>query len=356
MDHSYTDSVSAQIAAQHQRYAFPAPAATASAQATPRVIHRHFTVSDEATALQALAWRDYVSRSVDVPLSRTQVANGFRARIDTYVLDKLAYLDTRTDPLVQIRSAAKISGDNNRDFVFHVAVDGIIETLTGPHSERKSLQFAPGILALDMGQPLRMERPAYSRVLAFFIPRAMVEERVPDAAAIHGNVIAYTSPLTRLLRDHVVTLSKALPHMNDVDAERAVRAGAELAIAAFAKQTRLSGGARAAARAALLDQIKRHIDANLHSDTLTPESVLGEFNVPRPTLYRMFEPDGGLNAYIRNCRLREAASELVRFPQTSIMEIAFGLGFNSHSDFTRSFRRIYGMSPGDYRYESLSVI
>ncbi|WP_409518718.1 hypothetical protein [Paraburkholderia sp. LEh10] len=35
----------------------------------------------------------------------------------------------------------------------------------------------------------------------------------------------------------------------------------------------------------------------------------------------------------------------MRFPQLQVMEIAYGLGLKSASDFTRAFRRAFDMSP-----------
>jgi AraC-like DNA-binding protein len=355
MAKTYSQAVEQLIAASHQRYVYPTEAVAQGAPA-PRVIHQHFTVANEAVALQLPAWRDYVGRTLDVPISRAQLATGFRGEIDTYVLKDMAFLDTRTDPVAQARTAARISTDNVRDFVFHVAVDGIVETVTGTHQPRKSAQFVPGVLALDMSQQMRMNRPTSARVLAFFLPRAMVESAIPDPESIHGQVLTYTSPWTRLLREQLITLCQSLPAMNVADAEHALRTCAHLLIAGFEKQARLSGGARAATRAAVLDQVKRYVQANLHQEKLSPEGILQLFQLPRPTLYRMFEPEGGLAAYIRNCRLREAADDLVRFPHVSVAEIAYGLDFGSHSDFTRAFRRAYGMAPQDFRALGLELL
>ncbi len=355
MTKSYSPAVDQLIAARHQRYVYPTEAVTEAALAS-RVIHRHFTVANEAVELQLPAWRDYVGRTLDVPISRTQLATGFRGEIDTYVLKDMVFLDTRTDPVAQARTAARISTDNVRDFVFHVAVDGIVETVTGTHQPRKSAQFVPGVLALDMNQQMRMSRPSSARVLAFFLPRAMVESAIPDAESIHGQVLTYTSPLTHLLRGHLLTLGQCLSSMSAADAEHALRTCANLLIAAFGKQARLSEGARAATRAAMLDQVKRYVQANLHHEKLSPDGILQTFQLPRPTLYRMFEPEGGLGAYIRNCRLREAADDLIRFPHGSVAEIAYGLDFNSHSDFTRAFHRAYGMSPQEFRGLELDLL
>lgn len=336
----YTEAVRRVLAQPHLR---DLPPTGASAP----VLRQHFTVGGEATRLQMLAWSDYVGRILDVPVSRAQVANGFHGELDTYVFKDLRFLDSRTDPVAQMRTAARISTDNVSDYVFHIVLDGIAETEAGPR--RKSTQFIPGVLALDMCQPMLMQRPTKSRVMAFFLPRAMVDAAIPHAESLHGNVVTYNTPLTLLLREQLLTIASDLPSMSDEEAQSAVSTGAQLVLAAFGKMHHLSHTARAAARAAMLGRIKRYIRANLHARELAPEHILRGFPLARPTLYRMFEAEGGLHAYIRNCRLREAADRLVGIKTMSVTQIADGLGFNCPSDFTRAFRRAYGVAPQEFR-------
>ena len=103
----------------------------------------------------------------------------------------------------------------------------------------------------------------------------------------------------------------------------------------------------------MVSEVKHYIRANLHQAELSPESLIQALQLPRPTLYRMFHHEGGLGTYIRNLRLRAAADELVGFPHLAVMDIAYGLGFKSPSDFTRAFRRAYEISPQDFRVRAL---
>ena len=203
----------------------------------PSFTHHHFSVAQQPVTLQALAWSERVSGLLDTPMSRVQRQQSFAGEMDSYVFKDMIYLDCRTDPLAQSRTLAKISRDNVRDFVFHVAVEGIMETLTDTRRERKSTQFVPGILALDMGQTMRMLRPTYAHVLAFFLPRATVEAEIADADALHGQVLAYTSPLTRLLLAHLVALSRDLRSMPPAAAEEAIRVCVDLLLAPSASSS-----------------------------------------------------------------------------------------------------------------------
>jgi AraC family transcriptional regulator len=53
-------------------------------------------------------------------------------------------------------------------------------------------------------------------------------------------------------------------------------------------------------------------------------------------------------AYVERLRLERAAYQLAVY-ETPIVEIAVGLGFNSHETFIRAFRRKFRCAPGDYR-------
>ncbi|WP_266159267.1 helix-turn-helix domain-containing protein [Dyella silvatica] len=345
MANAYSEAVRQALSMRREGRAYPRP----NVDQPSSIIRQNFTVANETANLQMLAWSDYVGRILDVPVSRKQVAAGFRGELDTYVLKDMIYLDSRTDPVSQARTLARISNDSMRDYVFHIVVEGIAETVTGSFLQRKSAQFVPGILALDMNQAMRMERPTRARVLAFFLPRPIVEAAIPQAESIHGQVIAYTSPLTHLLREHLIALYRELPTMDEVDAENNLRICAQLILAAFGRQARLSDSARVAARAAMLGRVKHYIHANLHQEELSPDKILSAFPLARPTLYRMFEHEGGLSAYIRNCRLREAADELARSTRLTITQIASRWGFSYASDFTRAFRRAYGVAPQEFR-------
>lgn len=316
-------------------------------------VHEHFRTHASARGHQILAWRDRLSHFLDVPVSHAQIDNGFLGTIDSYRVHDLIFMDCRTDPVSQARTVANISVDNVRQYVFHAVVEGCIETRAGLYPQHTAMQTRPGILALDMNQPMLMQRPA-CRVMALFVPRTLVESILPDAESIHGRVIEYTSPLARMIPAWLTELALNLPTMTGDEAYDAIRTCALLIATAFGKQTRLHGNARNAARAAVFGMARQYIQANLCRSDLSPESVLKACQVSRPTLYRMFEHEGGLATYIRNRRLREAANELRAYPDKNVIEIAFDWGFNSASDFNHAFRRAYDMSPLDFRVLAVS--
>ena len=316
------------------------------------VTRSHFNVTGELPQRQLLAWRDRVGHVIDVVPSLTQVENPFNASIDRYDIGSRRFTDCLSDALLLERSVARISTDNHRDYVFHVFTRGGNKSIEGVSLPRSKEHSSASILVLDLNQPVRMQR-GVCRVLTLFVPRPIVDAAFPHAESIHGRVLENTSPLTRLLIEHVDALSEKLHHMSAIEASSAFDTSVQLLLGAYGKQTKLSGHARAAVLAAMFDKARRYVQTNLHRGTLTPETLIDALQLPRSTIYRLFEHEGGLGAYIRNCRLREAVDELVNFPNLPVAGIAYGLDFKSASDFTRAFRRTYGMTPQELRVTAL---
>ncbi|SAL50415.1 AraC family transcriptional regulator [Caballeronia udeis] len=326
----------------------------AEAAADNPIVRSSFSTYASELNQQMLAWRDRVGHIVDVLPSKEQIAGGFRGRIDRYSVGDFAFTDTVTDAMTLERSVARVSTDERRSYAFHIFAQGKIATEMGMQKKRSTADSTEGLIVFDLDQPFRVERSG-CHLLTMFIPRDVVEAAFPGADSIHGRVVEHGAPLTQLVVNHALALSRDLPKMGAAQAAHELDAGAQLLLAAFRKQASLTGDARAAVQAAVMSQVRRYVEANLNEPDLSPSSVVDALQLKRATIYRWFEHEGGLGAYIRNRRLRAAADELVRFPRLQILDIAFGLGFKSASDFTRAFRRAYGMSPQDTRARALEL-
>lgn len=300
----------------------------------------------QAAKGQILAWRERVGHIMDLEVTRESIRAPFQGGIDRYLVGDMSFTDCRCDGVTLQRSLARISTDSVRHHVIQVFVEGNAGGISGGQGNPQPAQG--GILLTDLGQPIQMRRNA-SRVLSFFVPRAMMDGIFMEAEAAHGRIVETNTPLSHLAVAHAMALNIDLPTMSPEAAADAMRTGVELLAAAFRRGAGLEGSTRAAARSALLARARRLIDANPGQAELSPATLLAKLGISRATLYRLFEPEGGVQAYIRRSRLCAAALDLVHYPQLPVNDIAYGLGFNSPSDFTRAFRRALGMSPSNLR-------
>ncbi len=94
-----------------------------------------------------------------------------------------------------------------------------------------------------------------------------------------------------------------------------------------------------------------YIERNLLDPGLSTEHIAGELSVSVRTIQRLFN-DNGLTPgrYILDRRI-VVAGELLRSGEgpSKITDLAFSLGFNDLSHFTRVFRKKFGQSPTEFR-------
>jgi AraC-like DNA-binding protein len=109
--------------------------------------------------------------------------------------------------------------------------------------------------------------------------------------------------------------------------------------------------ARPVIEATLLERIRAHIETILGSPGLSTDALCQAFGISRSALYRLFEPLGGVSAYIQARRLARAHADLARPTKAprKIYDIAYRWGFVSEAHFSRAFRRAFGVTPGDVR-------
>ena len=90
------------------------------------------------------------------------------------------------------------------------------------------------------------------------------------------------------------------------------------------------------------------IEANLESPELSAKTILDNHGVSRASLYRMFEPHGGVRNYITECRALRAVFDLAGAAgqRGQVRVIGEKWGFSNPVDFNRTIRRLFDSSPG----------
>lgn len=101
---------------------------------------------------------------------------------------------------------------------------------------------------------------------------------------------------------------------------------------------------------------RRFIEKNL-ADPLPLPLVAKQAGLSESHFCRVFKAATGLTLtdYINRRRIEWAKKELLK-PQARVSEIAFHIGYQSLSQFNRSFSRFTGNSPTNFRREELSKL
>ncbi|MEO0452292.1 MAG: AraC family transcriptional regulator [Pseudomonadota bacterium] len=104
---------------------------------------------------------------------------------------------------------------------------------------------------------------------------------------------------------------------------------------------------RAHARQALFRQVCLFIERNLERVELSTATLLDQFCLSRATLYRMFEPLGGVRNYLMYRRAMAALFDLAdaKAERGSVLRVCERWNFSSPANFNRSIQRLFGNSP-----------
>lgn len=95
----------------------------------------------------------------------------------------------------------------------------------------------------------------------------------------------------------------------------------------------------------VMDHVRNHLDADLSLETLARIAHFSPFH-----FHRVFKAQTGqtLTAFTQRARLERAAYLMKSSPERPLGSIALELGFSAQSDFTRVFRRHYGVAPSKW--------
>ncbi|MDE2597446.1 MAG: helix-turn-helix domain-containing protein [Sphingomonadales bacterium] len=186
-------------------------------------------------------------------------------------------------------------------------------------------------------------------LLVVEFPRAPLAERFPGIDDSLSRRICGASPGGRVFHDFLLSLWRQGDQSAlDPDWEQGV-SSVFYDLAAMA----IRGAGRPEARLAdnaLRTRVLRLIEARLCDPLLKTTTIAQECHASVRTVQNLFAAMGTTpSAYILERRLCRAADRLAAYPDASITEIAFELGFNDSAYFTRCFRQHFGMAPRDWR-------
>jgi TolB-like protein/AraC-like DNA-binding protein len=99
-----------------------------------------------------------------------------------------------------------------------------------------------------------------------------------------------------------------------------------------------------------LSKIEKLIAENLNNEKFGIEDLASDMNMSRTQIYRKVKKNTGksISKFICEYRLRKAM-ELLNEKEATASEIAYKVGFNSPSYFSKCFHNFYGYAPGEIR-------
>ncbi len=288
-------------------------------------------------------WRDSISVIFDMD-SKTKIAEElFHAEFSSTQLSSMLLNTTKSQGQNFNRSGRLIAQDNLDHCWIQMFVSGSSSVEFG--RQQKKMVQTGDIFLVDFSQPLKILSTDFEDI-NLIIPRQILQKYLINVEKYHGSILPRDSAFAKILSSHLLTLKSVIPTLSLNESSIIAEGLAHLVGLYFSQQAVPINND--VLQFSTQETIKRYISQNLKTFDLNPQYIAMNFRISRSYLYKIFP---NIASYIKQQRLRQAYRELSSLTNNQrISEIAFNLGFNSESDFSRSFQRFFQLTPSDVRY------
>lgn len=306
--------------------------------------------SDEGRA----RWTDVIEQTyceLDVLLPETRPR--FEADMAVRPFGDLNVGTIRADPHTLVRTPAMIASDSDDDYLLCVVTEGCAEV----HQSGRTTQLKAGSFAIvDCAIPFAQRSSTVVEQVTVRAPRELLAARLPGHSldALTARAVTGWSAAGGLVSRHLCAIAA-------LDAETSRRAEVSFSSSALdmivtalvEEQTAASGmnSKHAQDFARALQTIEQH----LHDSDFSLSDTAAELGMSLRYMQKLFHVRGTTpRAWLYQARLERARKYLLTTDMT-VERISKRVGFSDVAHFSRLFRHHAGISPGQYRRETLDV-
>jgi AraC-like DNA-binding protein len=287
-------------------------------------------------------WRESVTQAY-LPLEpETQSRADFQGRIDRNGGSRLKVSRVGSSRSIVARTAACIARRANGDFFANLLLSGSGIVRQG---DRTAVAQAGDVIVVDTNAAFTLDfTEGVDLVCVAFdgsaVRRMMARQGRPADLVVHGTAAG------RLVAGYMSGLAADLETVGSV---------ADLAADQFPALV-----ARAAAppldlpahSASLAIRVRQFVEAEIGDQNLGAKRIAAALGVSRSTVYEAMAAQGlTVAGFIRDCRLRGAIADFgsADVRHLPIATIAARWGFRDAATFSRTFKRMAGAPPGEFR-------
>jgi AraC-like DNA-binding protein len=301
-------------------------------------------------------WCDYFAQQVhSFTPGEIPNAGAFRAEAAGQAVGGFALLDIETGLERALRTHADVLRDKTEAiYIRRFRRPMIWKARSG--STPIDLEHEPGDFGVSSTEwqfDAESKGPASFRVLV--IPHAALSPLLAGGRLTRPFRLPAASPLGSLLSAAIDAANMQIPLLSDELGEAVLRNLTGLVALACGASDEGADQGRQSVRSSQLAAVKRYVDLHLANPGLTPASAAAALGVSLRQLHRLFEPTGvSFARYVLRQRLLKCRDAVAGATGTgrSIVDIAFGWGFNSMATFYRAFTSEFGGAPAVLRAAS----
>jgi AraC family transcriptional regulator, positive regulator of tynA and feaB len=211
---------------------------------------------------------------------------------------------------------------------------------------RETLVSAGDFSVVDTTRPYFLDFRDDWRVLSFRIPRNQLVSKLAFPREATARCVSGTTGSGLVATQFVRSLERLDEDLSATAQEGLSSAFNSVVAVALGCSIEMREQNQRSSHGALRRAIENYIAENLADPALSPDALAVHFRISRRTLYSLFEDDPlSVSGTIRSLRLEHSARDLTRTDRPTVLEVALRWGFNDLSQYSRLFKKRFGLSP-----------
>jgi AraC-like DNA-binding protein len=320
----------------------------------------HFSTDHIAPRDRVRLWCDYfASQAYSITFGEIPDPGAFRAEANGSIAGGFALLDIKSGLKRVQRTAADIAKDKSEAFFvrrFHVPV---IWRAASSNTPVDLIHEAGDFCVSSTEWQFEEESNGSAAFDMLIIPRDVLSPIITGGRLERPFRLPGASPLGSLLGAAIDAAKAQVPLLPDVLGEAVLRNLCGLVALSCRTFDESVDQGRDSLHSARLAAVKRYVDLHLADPTLTPASVAAALGISARQLHRLFKQNNvSFARYVSRQRLLRCRDAIGGATGTgrSVVDIAFGWGFNSMATFYRAFVSEFGSPPAALRAATRSSL
>lgn len=316
----------------------------------------HFSTEGLPRRDRVRFWCDYFAQQVhSFTPNEIPDADAFHAEASGEATGGFALLDIETGLERVKRTRADVLRDKS-EAVYIRRFHRPLIWRAAPRSTRVDLVHEPGDFCVSSTEwQFDAESKGAASFSVLIIPQAALSPLLAGGRLARPFRLPAASPLSSLLGAAMDAANMQVPLLSDELGEAVLRNLSGLVALACGASEEGAERGRQSVRESQLAAVKRYVDLHLADPDLTPASAAAAVGISPRKLHRLFEPSGSSFArYVVRQRLLKCRDAVAGATggRRSVIDIAYGWGFNSMATFYRAFASEFGSAPAVLRAAS----
>lgn len=304
----------------------------------------------QVPAVDKVAYWNGVITGLFAPLETTPLGQGeFDAQLSSVALGRSHLTHIESKPASICRRATLPAPGSARKYLLHMQLEGRLQIAQDGHES----WIEPGDLLLsDSSQPYTLHHDEPCTTLVLSIHAEQLKHHVPAPEQVLGLKLSSHDGFTQTTANLMQGVWRQAQAPMSAEVGDRVADSILNMYATTLLSTQATPDNETAVATSRRVLITRFIESHLRDSELSAKRVASEFGISVRYLHMLFSSSGETVAdYILRRRLEHCMKQLrdTLWAKRTIIEIAFGWGFQNATHFARVFRNHSGMSPREYR-------